>query len=128
MVWIRNNQNPEDIRTSDCVYRAIAMLERKPWEEIYMDLSVQGLMMHRPPIENSVWGAYLKKKGYKQKLLPDTCPDCYTIADFCKDYPHGEYLLATGTHVVCVIDGNHYDTWDSSQEIPIFYWEKEKKE
>ena len=58
-------------------------------------------------------------------IIPNTCPDCYTIADFCNDHPYGTYILATGTHVVAVIDGDYYDTWDSGNEIPIFYWQKE---
>ena len=27
-------------------------------------------------------------------------------------------------HVVAVIDGNYYDTWDSGDKIPIYYWYK----
>jgi len=34
-------------------------------------------------------------------------------------------ILATGTHVIAVGDGNYYDTWDSGQEVPIYYWRKE---
>jgi hypothetical protein len=34
-------------------------------------------------------------------------------------------MLATGTHVVAVIDGNYYDTWDSGDEVPIALWKKE---
>ena len=42
------------------------------------------------------------------------------------DNPEGKYLLATGTHVVTVIDGDYYDTWDSGDEIPIYYFTKEE--
>ena len=28
-------------------------------------------------------------------------------------------------HVVTVQDGKYYDTWDSGNEIPVYYWEKE---
>lgn len=27
-------------------------------------------------------------------------------------------------HVVCVQDGFYWDTWDSGQEIPVYYWER----
>lgn len=73
-------------------------------------------------------GAYLRKIGYKRKLIPNACPDCYTVKDFCVDNPHGKYLLATGSHVIAVIDGDYYDTWDSGNEIPIYYYVKEEKE
>lgn len=36
----------------------------------------------------------------------------------------GRYLLALDQHVVAVVDGDYYDTWDSGNEIPIYYWMK----
>lgn len=71
---------------------------------------------------NYTWQLYLKNIGYKQTLIPNFCPECYTIKEFCKDNPKGKFLLTTGTHVVTVIDGNYYDTWDSGNEVPISYW------
>ena len=41
-------------------------------------------------------------------------------------YPHGTYVLATNNHVVAVVDGNYYDTWDSGDETPIYVWRKEE--
>ena len=90
-----------------------------------MDIALQGYMMKDMPSANSVWGAYLQENGYKRKLLPDTCPSCYTVIDFCNDHPTGTYLLAIGSHVVAVENGNYYDSWDSGDELPIYYWEKE---
>lgn len=77
------------------------------------------------PSSNAVWGEYLKRNGFTRHIIPDTCPSCYTVGAFCEDHPYGAYMLATGTHVVAVIDGNYIDTWDSGNEIPIYYWKKE---
>ena len=74
------------------------------------------------PSGDNVWGSYLRKLGFKRELIPDTCPDCYTVKDFTDDHPRGRYILATGTHVIAVVDGNYIDTWDSGNEIPIYYW------
>ena len=104
--------------------RAISKLTGKDWESVYMDVTLQGFMMKDMPNANSVWGAYLHENGYVRQLLPDTCPDCYTVEDFCRDYPTGTYLLAIGSHVVTVEDGNYYDSWDSGNEVPIYYWKK----
>lgn len=90
-----------------------------------MNMALQGFMMHDMPSSNAVWGAFLRKNGFQRRTIPNTCPDCYTVKDFTRDYPFGEYLLATGTHVVAVKDGNYFDTWDSGNEIPIYYWQKE---
>jgi len=90
-----------------------------------MDLCMEGLEMADLPNSNAVWASYLKGLGFKKAIIPDTCPDCYTVEDFAEDNPHGIYVLCTGTHTVTVIDGNVYDAWDSSREIPTYYYYKE---
>ena len=45
---------------------------------------------------------------------------------FCRMYPKGTYVIGTGTHAVCVIDGDYYDTGDSGDEIPQYFWKKER--
>lgn len=119
------NPNPRMNLIGDCVIRAISKLTNMLWEEVYIDVCVQGLEMCDMPSSNSVWGAYLYKKGYRKGIIPNTCPDCYTVKDFCADYPQGKYLLGTGTHAVAVEDGIYYDTWDSGDEVPIYFWRKE---
>ena len=50
----------------------------------------------------------------------------YTVADFAAGHPTGRYILGTGEHAVAVVDGDIIDSWDSSQEIPIYYFTKER--
>ena len=47
------------------------------------------------------------------------------MADFAAEHPSGTYILALSGHVVCVMDGDYYDTWDSGGEVPLYYWRKE---
>lgn len=91
-----------------------------------MGLCLQGLIMGDMPSANSVWGAYLRQHGFARNVIPNTCPDCYTVAEFAADHPRGVYVLALSSHVVCVEDGSYFDTWDSGSEIPLFYWAKEE--
>lgn len=76
------------------------------------------------PSANHVWGAYLRRKGFTRHIIPDTCPDCYTVSDFAAEHPKGTYILALSGHVVCVCAGDWYDTWESGGEIPLYYWER----
>lgn len=125
MSYIYFNPNPAGKRVGDCVIRAIAKLTRQDWQTVYWHIAEQGAMLFDMPSSNNVWASYLREQGYKRFLVPDTCPDCYTVKDFCFDYPRGRFLLATGSHVVTVIDGNYYDAWDSGNENPIHFWTKE---
>lgn len=125
-MFVYYNPNPQNKLVGDCVIRAICKLTDREWEDVYLDIALQGFMMHDMPTANHVWGTYLKENHFVQSLLPNTCPDCYTVKDFCVDFPKGTYLLAIGNHVVAVQDGNYYDAWDSGDELPIFYWQKEE--
>ena len=125
MNYIFFNPNPSRKTVGDCVIRAIAKATRRSWEEVYLDVMRKGFELHDMPSSNNVWGAYLKSKGFRRYSIPDSCPDCYTVQDFCDDHPFGTFILATGSHVVTVINGNYFDAWDSGNEVPIFYWRKE---
>ena len=122
-MWIEFNINPYGLRVGDCVIRAIAKALNQSWEKTYIDLCVQGFMMGDLPNSNAIFSAYLRHKGFKRHTIED-CPDCYSIEDFCRDHPKGVFVIGTGTHAVCVIDGCYYDAWQSGRETPVYYFEK----
>lgn len=119
------NPNPGAKRVGDCAVRAIAKAMGTDWEKTYLALCVEGLRAHDMPSGNSVWGSYLKASGFRQRMLPDACPECYTVAAFANEHPHGVYVLALSGHVVTVVNGDYYDTWDSGEEVPVYYFERE---
>jgi len=125
-MFIYTNPNPMNRKIGDCVIRAVAISTMTSWNNAYISLCQEGLEMADLPNSNAVWGSYLKKLGFRKGIVPDTCPDCYTVADFAEDNPYGTYVLCTGSHVVTIMDGNIYDAWDSSNEIPIFYYYMEE--
>lgn len=118
------NANPYKIRVGDCVVRAISKALNQPWEDTYIDLTIQGYLMGDLLSSNAVWGAYLKSKGFTRDIISNDCPECYTIEDFCNEHPKGIYIIGTGTHAVCIIDGVLYDSWNSSDETPIYFYKK----
>ena len=125
MSYIHYNPNPDGKVVGDCVVRALTVLLNDTWNHVYADICMQGAYMHDMPAADAVWGEYLRLNGYTKHVLPNTCPNCYTINHFIKDFPNGKYLVATGTHVVAVVDGNFYDTSNSENEMIIYYWRKE---
>lgn len=124
MPWIKYNPNPSNKHTIDCVVRAVSIAEGIPWEEAHKQLSEKARKEADMPSVNPVWADYLKERGYYLIGLPNTCPRCYTVADFAYDYNHGTYVLGTGDHAVAVIDGNYIDTWDSGNEVPMYFFMK----
>lgn len=123
--WIEFNNNPISRRVGDCAVRAVAKALETDWETAYAMIAKNGFQMCDMPSSDAVWGSVLRQNGFTRDIIPNTCPDCYTIADFCKEHPKGRYVLGTGGHAVCVIDGSYYDNWDCGKETPIYAWKKE---
>ena len=123
--WRLYNPSPVGRNVGDCAVRAIAKALETDWETAYALIALNGYLMGDMPSSNSVWGAVLRQNGYSRSAIPNSCPDCYTIENFAEDHPRGTYVVGTGTHVVTIQDGIIWDSWDSSQEIPQYYWHKE---
>lgn len=123
-MYIYYNPNPLGLSVGDCTIRAISCALTISWEQTYDLLAQLGFDMGDMPSSNRVWAELLKINGFKKYQLPDTCPACYTIKDFCYDHPVGIYVIGTGEHVVCIKNGNYFDSWDSGNEIPIYYFQR----
>ena len=121
-MYVHYNPNPEgSITEDDCVIRALTKALNSNWDSIYLDLMFFGFELKGIPSANRIWGEYLMKNGFRRYSLPDTCPFCYTVKDFCRDHQHGTYVLGIGSHVVTVENGDYYDSWDSGNEVPIYF-------
>lgn len=121
-LWIKYNANPMENRTDDCAVRAVAVALDVDWDTAY-DLIAEnakymGEMMHR----NVAWWSVLRQNGFSRAIIPNTCPDCYSVTDFCREHPRGVYVLGFYDHVAAIVDGKLIDSWDSRNEIPIYYW------
>lgn len=122
-MFVKYNPNPYKSRVGDCVVRAISTALDREWEQVYMELAYKGLEMGDMPSSNAVWGTYLYEEGLDVKVFPF---GKYTVKSFAKTHPRGTFVLGTGSHLVAVIDGNYYDTWDSGSEPIIYCFIKEE--
>jgi len=86
MAFVYFSNNPKSKNVGDCVVRALSVALDTDWESVYINLCSIGLLDADMPNSNAVWGKYLKEAGFRKHIIPDSCPDCYTIRDFCKDH------------------------------------------
>ena len=127
-MWRKFNPNPRGSSVGDCAVRAVAAATGRSWEQTYIALALTGYALGDMPSANRTWGAYLQKQGYKRRMVEADCTTCYTVADFAREYPRGVYVLGCSGHVLTVIDGAWWDSWDSGAECPIYYWYKEEND
>ena len=125
MAFVFFNPNPRNQRVGDCAVRAVAKALGKTWEDAFTALCAEAYELADMPSSNYVWGMLLRRYGFFQEMIPSICPKCTTVSQFAEEHPKGRYVLACTNHVVCVIDGDYYDTWDSGDEIVLYYFEKE---
>lgn len=134
-MFIQYNDNPFGLNVGDCVIRAISTAMSYNWFMVHDELCFLSRKMADMPSSNRVWKEYLYSKGYKEYQVQNTCPECMTVERFTRQHNRGRYILSTceytkandkivvtGTHVVAVIDGNYYDTWDSGADVPLSYF------
>lgn len=121
-MWVKVNPNPSGKFVPDCVIRALCIALNMSWYQVYDELCGVGRRECNMPSADAVWGKYLYMRGFEPFLLPKTCPKCTTISEFAEVYPEGTYIIGTGSHAVAVIDGDYFDSWDSGDEVPSFFW------
>lgn len=120
------NPNPKGRRkVGDCTIRAVSKALDQTWEKTYVGLVLQGFVQGDLPNADTVWSNYLFNHGFRRCLISDNGLGAYTVSDFASDNPYGTFLLSMpGQHVVCVENGDWFDTWDSGDETPLYFWHR----
>ena len=123
-IWHEFSNNPVGRRVGDCAIRAVSVAIGVDWETAFALIAANGFQMGDMPSSDGVWGSVLRQHGFYRAAIPNDCPNDYTAEDFANDHPSGTFTLGFGGHVATIKDGILYDSWDSSQELPQFYWYK----
>lgn len=126
MAYTYYNPNPVGRFVKDCVPRALSKALNTDWETAKVLISNASFKMGNMENADDVWSAVLRQNGFYREIVPNECPDCYTLEDFANDHNKGTFVVWTDEHVVAVVDGVIYDAWDSSMEIPQYYWYKKE--
>ena len=124
--WYKYDPNPVGSHDAmDCTVRALCAALGIDWDWAYCLTAAEGFADKKMPIRNGTWWKILRRRGFKRAIIPNSCPDCYTAEDFCRDHPLGVFVLGFDAHTAAVIDGYVWDAWDSTQELPLYFWYRE---
>lgn len=115
------NMNPEGKKVDDCTVRTLSLVSGLEWDRVYDDLCDIGKWLRVMPSTNEAWNSWLELYHWKMHEVIGR-PDDYNVNDFCVEHPRGAYVLGLRNHVVAVIDGHYYDTWDCGERPVLFYW------
>lgn len=119
------NPNRFGRSVGDCAVRALSKALGQSWEQTYVGLCLEGFRQADLPNADVVWSNYLIDRGFRRYLIPDDGLGRYTVADFASDNPEGTFVLSMpGRHVLTVVDSVIYDSWDSQNEAPSYYFSK----
>lgn len=115
-------------KTGDCQIRALCKALGVEWKEAF-DLTIP---LCRELQTYTVFDGNrektkeaMKRLGFEYHGISNkkgtTRP---TVDSFAKDHPEGTYIVSVAHHVVAVVDGCYWDTWDSGYKSLYGYYEK----
>lgn len=123
MGWQYYNPNPAGRKIGDCTTRALACaLTGDDWLSAFAMQVAEAVLRYDETDADLVLAAVLRREGWGRSLVDDDT----TVANFATAHPHGVYILCPAGHVVCVAGGDWYDTFDSGDLVPIYFWERVK--
>ena len=100
----------------------------------HFDISLRAVQDHIAALQKKGYLPQCKKRSRSIRVLSDIREKEQKLFVGKENWHHGVIGIVASkiteiyykpTILICIEDGNYYDTWDSGDEIPIYYW-KEK--
>ena len=115
--WHEYNPNPKKKNVGDCSLRAYCAAFGWTWEEAFEKSSEiakdEAIMMdtHKTCEKVMEGEGYVLDEEFKKSKRKDL-----TVNEFALTLPYGTYFLNTHGHLLCVKDGEYWDSWDSGKK------------
>jgi len=123
--YINYQPNPKKNNTTDCTFRAYSKVEDISWDEAYNIGCEYGRDMKLMPNDHKVVDKILVEK-FGFKFVKFSKEDRKTVNEFAIEHPSGTYVGWLHGHVVAIVDGFYYDSWDSGDRKLKGYYKKEE--
>lgn len=119
------NPNPAGRRVGDCTVRAMCKALSLDWLPALMLLTAKAVEIYDMPSSNAVSGALLRDFGFERKTIGVDQNGPPTASTLLLEHPCGTVVIAFSGHIATAVDGVIYDSWDSRNEIPLYFYERE---
>ena len=125
MYYQPNNKDIKD-NLGDCVVRALTKAVNKTWVDVYDELVPIGRELQCMPNDKVCVERYLSENGFAYEGVSNKKGTKRpTVDSFAKSHTDGVYVVKVAHHMVAVVDGKYYDTWDSGDNSMYGYWVKQ---
>lgn len=117
--------NKMDIKDKygDCVIRAFCKAYNKTWLEAFRELIPYAEKLQMMPNATEVIKAYVEAHGgVWHGIKAEKGRKRMTVKELAK-YTKGVHIAKVAHHIVCIIDGDWFDTFDSGNKPVYGHWE-----
>lgn len=117
--------NKKDLKDTygDCVIRALTKALSLEWLQVFDEMQPISREMQVPFNCKPCYEQYILSKGFKYFGISNAKGTKRpTVESFAKNNSDGVYILRVAHHLVTVVDGYYYDTWDSGSKSLYGYW------
>ena len=111
--------NKKDLKDEygDCVIRALTKAFNMEWLQVFDEMQPISREMQFPFNCKPCYEKYIESKGAKYYGISNKKGTKRPTVDrFAKVHKTGTYILRVAHHLVTVVDGFYYDTWDSGEK------------
>lgn len=121
----QENVNPRNLKTNDCVIRAIAKATGKSWHLVFASLCDIAGQRCEMPNSKRVYEKYLELNGWEKQKMPKHLDNTrYTVREFLVKNNKGTFIISIANHITVGIDGVLIDTWNCERKSVGNYWVK----
>lgn len=123
--YYQPNKNDPGCKYGDCVIRAFAKALGMDWLQVFDELVWVARGYQCMPNNKTCFEEYLKGKGFTyQGISNKKGTKRPTVESFAREHKDGTYVLIVANHVVAVVDGIYYDTFDCGHKCLYGFWKK----
>lgn len=117
-----NNKDIKD-KSGDCVIRALTKALDKTWLEVFRELIPYAEAEQNMPNASAVFTKYIEASGgVWHGIKAEKGRKRMTVKELAK-HTKGVHIAKVAHHIVCIIDGDWFDTFDSGNKPVYGHWE-----